>query len=392
MPNKKLFGDLVKEHVAKASKIEIPGIEGGIDLQYIETQRALLNKLMSTDSSARPEVHIPLKEALFSPDASVLFPKVISDVLMRPKEPVMFGQTVLAKTITIDNTRSVEFPTIGAVRAKDLAEGQEFPEVQPPFGEAMTEIKVGKVGLLIAVSEDVIRDSMWDVLALYIEAAGYAMLRHKEEKIFREFQSKAYVAIDNSNTTDENGWTKGVDASGNINGSLSFNDLIDSIGCLIAHEYAPTDIIMHPLAWTIFMKDPRLQFQLLTHGSIGTTYGTMGQDNIASNLPWNLNVMITPFCPYSTSTALTLDSVGSNRTGPVSDIYIVDRNNGIVILERDPMMIDSFDDPRRDILSMKFKERYGLGLLNGGKSAVALKNIHITPNYEPLYSVRTKSM
>jgi len=390
----KLFGELVQDRIDKVNedfKVAVPGHDEGIDLKYIETQCALLNKLMSTDSNRRPGITIPMKEALFSPDASVLFPKVISDVLMRPKEPMMIGQTILSKTIAIDNVRSVEFPTIGAVRAKDIADGQEFPEVQPPFAEAMTEIKVGKVGLLLAVSEDVIRDSMWDVLALYVEAAGYAMLRHKEEKIFREFQNKAFTVIDNTQSSTA-AWSRGVDTSGNVNGSLSYLDLIDGIGALIANEYIPTDIALHPLAWSIFMKDPRLQFQLLTHGAIGQTYPSAGMDNIPINLPWNINVAVTPFCPYTTSTTLTLDSVGGDRTGPVTDIYICDRNNGIVILQRDEMQIDSFEDPRRDIQSMKFKERYGLGLLNAGKSAVAIKNIHLADNYEPMYTVRTKSV
>jgi len=388
--SEKRIMDLVNSAIEAASNVIVPGTNITLTRKEMLESVGVLERLMST-SGNKPDVGINLKEALWSADASVLFPKVYNNILLRPKEPLMFGQTTLAKTIQVDNVRLIEFPTIGAVRAADVADGQEYPEVQPAFGEVMTEVKTNKSGVAVSVSEDVVANSMWDVLALYVEAAGFAMMRWKEEKIFREFQAKAQVVCDN----DLGGLylTTGTNTSGETNGTLTYNDIIDAISSLIANEYIPTDIIMHPLAWAIFAKDPVLRYQLMNSGSVNSTYGNMGPNAVAANLPWNINVVVSPFVPFTTTSVVsTLAASGTElTTTPDTDIYICDRNNGIVILQSEAMQTAEWNDPRRDIQYIKFKEKYGIGLLNGGKSAVSLKNVRITQNYEALYSIITRS-
>ena len=46
-------------------------------------------------------------------------------------------------------------------------------------------------------------------------------------------------------------------------------------------------------------------------------------------------------------------------------------------------------DPYRDIMRMKAKERFGVGMLNSGLGAIVAKNIIVAENFEPVYSVRT---
>jgi hypothetical protein len=392
MNNGKLFKELLDKAVDENVNISIPGTDKSIDLKYINDAVETIKSVMVTDASKRPALKLDMKETLYSADASVLIPKVISDVLMRPLEPMMIGQKTLARTVTIDtDMKSVEFPTLGALRAGDIAQGQEYPEMNLAFGEATTEIKVTKSGLKCSIAEEVVNNSMWDVLALHVEAMGYAMMRWKEEKIFKAFEDTAIVAFDNSNS-DTAYHTTGTYTDLNKNGTLAFNDLIDAMGMLLANEYAPTDIVLHPMAWTIFMKDPRLQFQLLTHGPVGQTYGPIGPDNIAQNLPWSMNVNVTPFVAYSTNTHLTNLAATGDDTGPCTSIYICDRNNGIILLQREGLQPDQFNDPSRDILYLKVKEMYGVGLPNGGRSAVVLKNVRIAENFAPMYTVRTKSL
>ena len=42
---------------------------------------------------------------------------------------------------------------------------------------------------------------------------------------------------------------------------------------------------------------------------------------------------------------------------------------------KDPISTEQFDDPARDIKTLKVKERYGVGILNGGLAIAVAKNI-----------------
>lgn len=363
-------------------------IGSGLSPKEFDRQVRVLKELMSPGYRAMAGPTI--LEALHSADASILFPKAISDVLLRPREPLMIGQTLLAKTVQVDNVRSFEFPVMGALRAFDLAEGQEYPEQQPSFTQHFTEVKVNRVGLMLAVHEDVIRDSMWDILGLLIEAAGYAMMRHKEEKIFNEAIAKGHVVYDNDTPNSSSGtwWTHGKGPDGKKpNFSVHFDDFIDAMGALVAHEYVPTDIIMHPLAWVVFAKDPILRAQFLTAGQIGqSVWRTAPQFDQGINVPWNVNYQVTPFVPLRFNSTLSAPTGGEiiNTPCEITDILIIDRNQAIIVLQRDPMEMDNFDDFRRDARMVKVRERYGVAALNQGRAISVIKNVRLEQNFAPI--------
>lgn len=378
------FGELLNE--VEKRQVERVGLE--ISPKEYDRQLRVLKELMSPQYYAMNGPTI--SEALHSADASILFPKAISDVLLRPREPLMIGQTLLAKTVQVDNVRSFEFPVMGALRAFDMAETQEYPEQQPSFTQHFTEVKVNKVGLMLAISEEVIRDSMWDVLGLLIEAAGYAMLRHKEEKIFNEALAKAHVVYDNDTPNSASGtmWTHGKGSDGKTpNFSVHFDDFIDAMGALVAHEYVPTDIVMHPLAWVVFAKDPILRAQFLTAGQIGqSVWRTAPQFDQSINVPWNVNYQVTPFIGIKFNAQLTNPTGSSiiNTPAMISNILVLDRNQAIIVLQRDPMEMDNFEEFRRDARMVKVRERYGVAALNQGRAIAAIKNVRLEQNFAPV--------
>jgi hypothetical protein len=53
------------------------------------------------------------------------------------------------------------------------------------------------------------------------------------------------------------------------------------------------------------------------------------------------------------------------------------------------MTTDQFTDPYKDIYNLKFKERYGLGILDEGKAISVAKNIALDTTYEKPQLVRT---
>jgi len=46
------------------------------------------------------------------------------------------------------------------------------------------------------------------------------------------------------------------------------------------------------------------------------------------------------------------------------------------------MSTDQFDDPSRDIRSMKMKERYDIVMLGDGEGITVAKNVKLARNYE----------
>lgn len=387
------FSEILKNQADKESSKLAKLVSEGYGIEEMNEQVEVLSNLMRTDGAYKgPKVD--MSEALQAADASILFPKVISDVLLRPKEPLMIAQTLLARTIQVDNVRSVEFPTMGALRAFDLAEGQEYPEQIASWTEHLVEIKTQKVGLMVSVDDWLVTQSMWDVFALHVEAAGYAMLRHKEEKIFAEFQAKSHKVFDNS-LTDPNAWTNGKAFNQSRNYSVTFDDFIDCMGGLVANEYVPTDIIMHPLAWAVFAKDPILRNVMYTQSQIGQTIWTNKPDfDQQMNVPWGgVMYQVSPFVPLTQHDTLSTGPASGLSACSITDIYVVDRNNSCVVLQADGMTTEEFKDPRRDISNLKVRERYGVGSINGGRASATIANVRLETNYAPtgIYGTVTPS-
>ena len=68
-----------------------------------------------------------LCDALSTPDASILIPKVISNVVKEAIEPLLVG-TSLLQTIRFSAGQQITFPAAGAFTAEDIPEGGEYPE------------------------------------------------------------------------------------------------------------------------------------------------------------------------------------------------------------------------------------------------------------------------
>jgi hypothetical protein len=398
MPNTLL--ELAESVAAKDLEAAYGPAEGDQDklkkqaIQFATTEK-ILRELMtpSTNGGAKPYASsIKLKEAVHTADFKILFPRIVQDTLQLPREPIYIGQNLLARTINVDGARIMEFPTLGAIRAFELGDTQEPPEQDPSFSKNITEIRTRRFGLKLELSNDVINESQWDVLALYTQAAGNAMRRKKEELIFNEYTTRAVNIFDNS-SSDQTKWTSGRNSGGvTKNGTFDHLDLLDMMAALGTNGYVPTDVILHPLAWAIWAKDPILRYQLLHSGAVGqSNLGMFGQDpgTQSTYIPFGLNVVVSPFQDIAYQTTLSTGNPNASGTADFTTISVVDRNASVLILQRTPMQMVQWENPVRDIQSLMFHERYGLSVLNGGRSAVTAKNCRIDLNFNPLYSLRT---
>lgn len=364
---------------------------------FSQTEKMLYELLRPMDSRPKNVPKIKLAEAVHTADFQVLLPRVIQGLLQQPIEPNYIGQSLLARTVQVEGHRMMEFPTLGAIRCFELGDTQEPPEQDPSIKKNITEIRVRRFGLKLELSQDIIDESQWDLIGLYTSAAGAAMRRKKEELIFAEYQRRAIVVFDNSLAESTGKWTQGKGADGvTANGTFDHLDLLDMMAALGANGYNPTDVVLHPLAWAIWAKDPYLHFQLLFKGGVGQSFGQFQGAGVDMNanqfVPFGLNVLVSPFQDISYRTTLSNPGVTGGIAANYSTVTVVDRASSILVLQKTPQSMAEWTNPMRDIQNMMFHEKYGLALLNGGRSAVQAKNVRIDQNYQPLYTVRNVTL
>lgn len=319
---------------------------------------------------------LTIQEAFSSPDAAILFPKVIQNVLEEAAEPKKIITPLLSVVRT--DARVVEFPAVGALRAGEVPEGQEYPAQSLVF-EKRYEGKVSKKGLTVPITDEVIQDSQWDIVGLHVRAAGRAMQRFKESIAQERFDSEALTVLEN--TYGGSYETTGTDAAGTANGTLSLNDIITLAGELIADERNFTHLIMHPLAWIILAKDPVIrQFQIYGDRSVYTTALPSGRNlfddtSFVNLFPWVPSIILSPYAKWDTS-----------ETYPQTDITAIDAEDIGTLLVREEQVTEDFDDPKRDIQTMKLKERYDI-VVYGDRQIKMAENVVVARNYEAVATV-----
>jgi hypothetical protein len=357
---------------------------------------------------------IELTDALSVPNAPILMPKVISNIVKEAAEPLLVGTSLLQR-INYSYGQTITFPAVGALVAADIAEGQEYPERSLQMGGSTVTASIGKSGVAVKITDEMIRYSQFDVIGMHLRAAGRALARHKEVKIFNYIRSMGVPVFDNVTPTGSlKGVTTGRDMSGAGNGSVTMDDIFDAYAQIITQGFTPNTLLLHPLTWVMFVKDAQLRHFVLQNGGgnwfanwTGQPAGRAPWDNsnqgglgmssgqniipgspasgaTPSNLlayPQTLNsapvlqgymnipfrIIVSPFVPYDPRRKLT-------------DIYMFDSAElGVLIVDED-VMTEEFDDPRVDIRKIKLRERYGIGILNEGKAIGVLKNVHVVPN------------
>lgn len=336
--------------------------------ELLESLPAWQNAL-AEDGYLDEDNRVTIKEAFASPDAPILFPKVISRTLKEAAEPQALI-TPLLSTVRLGKARSFEFPAVNAIQAAEIPEGQEYPEQALAFAKQI-EGKVSKKGVKVAFTDEVISDSLWDIVGLHVRAAGRAMARLKEQIALGRFADAATVVYDNSDGAVADTTGRGID--GVANKSLTWDDVVDMAAVLMAENHIPTDFIVHPLMWSIFLKDSVFHSGGANYGGAWNFRPGSKDSAVNQTAPLGLNVLVSPFVSFTAK---------SGATPAKSDVFLVDRNEIGVVMVKDDLSVDEWNDPTRDIRSLKMKERYDIVTFGDGEGITVAKNVDLVRNYE----------
>lgn len=339
---------------------------------------------------------VTVAESLMSTDTVKLIPKVIEGQLREAAEPEYLA-TQYMNTIHVDGGSGSVYviPVVGELRASEVTEGGRYNEDSVDFNtleNKTLEVKVKKIGLKVSITEEAISDSSWDIYSINVRKMGQAMARYKEEWCFNSFSNHGFTVFDNDKREQfPEAGTTGRAADGSYNDTMSIEDFLDMVLALMGQDGTPTDVIMHPLCWTIFAKNSTIG-NGVTYGAFGgenvhpwgATQGTPGFAGLQANagpqkfilspaqvqgrLPMPLTVKFSPFVKF-------------DKQRRKFDMYCLDRSNVGVIVEKEALTTDNWTDPERDIRLLKCKERYGVGVLDNGRGITVARNLAVAPTY-----------
>jgi len=360
---------------------------------------------------------LSFRDLMATCNAQMWMPRVIENVVRLPVEPLLVIPSILDRVAYTAAARYT-FPALGAIRAFDIGQGQTYPEQYLNIAPGSMTVNVGKSGVMFKITEEMAKYSQFDIINMHLLAGRRALDRHKEKKGMDWITGMGVTLFDNkSPTSSVYGTCTGRSMSGAGNGACRMEDLLKGYSHIMMQGFMPTTILLHPMAWSMWMLDPLLQTIAKNTGNanlwfqshnmprssspwraasqngmgINSTAGP-GQftpsGNAASEtattasqldptlnsqavipgyFPHPLNVLVSPFVPF-------------NEMNNTCDIMLFDQSNlGALIVEED-VSSDQMEDWNADIIKVKLKEKYTYAIYEDGLAIGVFRNIPIVAN------------
>lgn len=356
---------------------------------------------------------LSINDIVTSEDIKPFIPKVIKKIIMDAIEPSLLIVENLFAKLNIPNGQLVEIGAISGITAGKIAQGAAYPTstLAMDVTSATTQITVSKYGCSINIAQEVIDDNQFDVISLWLKAAGSALGRLKESNAIKLINDMGITVFDNASPTDsELGILTGRNIAGAVNGTMTLNDLFDMWAYLSLRGFTPDTVIMSPMAWKTFAVDPQLREIVLKGATLATRRmplgnsangfadpfsglglkmkGTGGESGSSawtqtmtpvgntlnippSYLPTPLKILVSHLVPFT------------ERSGkkPLTNIIMADSQRCGILVQREDATTEESDIFGVDVHSVKVYERYGMNVFDQGKGIIVAKNVVVDYNY-----------
>jgi hypothetical protein len=393
------------------SKIKKKDIQLYDQVYNVFTNGGSINSPLAEDSDT-----FSIEDLVTSEDIAPFVPKVVKRIIVEAVQPNQLIIPNLFTQVNIPQGQMVEIGSIGAIAAGRIAQGDIYPEntLSTDTVGATVNITVSKFGCAINISDEAIKDNQFDVITLWLRAAGAALARLKENQALKLVNSMGVTVFDNANPADaELGSLTGRNIAAAPNGSMTLNDLFDMWAYLSLRGFNPDTLIMNPLAWKVFAVDPELREIVLKGATLATRRMPLGSGNnqwsgqftpegvgpkyqytgdedgvnaYTQNVTpvgatWNvppqylpspLKVLVTHLVPFSERAA---------DEKPITNIIMADSQRCGILVQRENPTTKEADIFARDVHAVHIYERYGMGLFDQGKGVAVARNVVVDRNY-----------
>lgn len=366
---------------------------------------AIAKKLNLTDADA---TEMKLKDILNKGDLSKYLPVAISEVVRAAAEPLLIANQLFTRIAQKDGV-FITLPAEGAMEMIDeIAAGAEYGTEDIAMGTGtVIRVDIRKYGVKLALTEEMIEASQYDVIAQWLKAAGKAFARRKNAVCFSMMSKIGMTLVDNMNPAQSvlGRSLSGKDATGAFNYSFGEEDFFDIYAAMLVEGYAPDTIVMHPLTWAIWTKDPFLKVFTWQNGGgplIGGydvqgvsregTFGGLGMSPKGAR-PGEQNPSDFQGKPQLPAWAgvpfkvLVSPQVPFDPVKKTSTIFFIDSQNCGALIQAEEINHHSWSDPERDIQSIKLREKYAIAILNEGRGVGVVKNVKLVPNRVAVFGI-----
>lgn len=364
-----------------------------------------------------------------SSEITPLLQKSLEILIREPVEPNLVVTGLYNRVQAQGLNTQILAGAMGAVYAQDIQEHGTYPEVNFQIGGAVSTAWIGKCGIAASFTDEALRYSTWDIMAMNLRLMGNALARHKEQKAVAFLKTLGTTLFDNATPTESlYGVLTGRSVDGTGNGSLTMDNLMRAMAHMSEEGFAPDTLLMHPLFYYTFLQDPVLRAMMLAHGGGGYynmhtgshnaqapwsngamgaqgpsnglklvnpgpggfsgggpsgggvangetvtgLAGRSGQSTVAPRVPgyfpFNFNVIVSPLCPYDPE----------DETG---DIFLLSSGNvGFYLVDEDPTTVE-WRDESVEVVKVKIRERYGFAVAHEGQGVGVIRNVKVAQNF-----------
>ena len=351
-----------------------------------------------------------------SSEITPLLQKSMEILIREPVEPNLVITGLFNRVQAEGLSTQVLAGAIGAVYAQDVQEHGTYPEVNFQIGGAVSTAYIGKAGIAASFTDEALRYSTYDIMAMNLKLMGNALARHKEQKAAAFLKSLGTSLFDNSKPAESLfGTLSGRKEDLDPNGSMTMDDLMKGMAHMSEEGFAPDVLLMHPLFYYNFVRDPVLRQMMLAHG--GGQYFNPYTGNPGPQNPWNQGAMgamgpsngrsITPGGNIAGETATSLANRSQQATSapnvpsyfpfgfrvvvsplcpfdPESmkgDIFLLSSGNvGFYLVDEDPTTVE-WRDENTEVVKVKIRERYGFAVAHEGQGVGVFKNVYARQNF-----------
>lgn len=364
------------------------------------------------DETTGETIQFSLKDAVSTPDAPQMLKRIYTEIIQEAVEMQMVGQRLI-RTMRHNEVmgESVSYKWIGAGNIPNVerAEGGEYPEFSLAVGQTSTiKAQFRQCGLVVKVTKEQIEQGQWDVIRLHITEAAKALARAKEKRIFELFDGQGVIVFDNDTPASSlKGECTGRDRYGVKNGAITQEDLFDMYCQGLANGYNPNVILMHPLAFPIFQKDPILrnagynmynprefinsQLNPINSYNNGTIDTWRQQQRMSTGSGQRLSAKeieltttgfnsLPSYSPLAGVTIITSHLVPFDAINQTTSIIMIDTEASGVLNVKNPLTVDSWDEMTREITAVRIKESYSIDVIDNGLGILVAKNVPLVPN------------
>jgi hypothetical protein len=139
-----------------------------------------------------------MKDAVSASDIRPFMQTSMEIVLREPVEPLMVISSLFDKVMSKGLDVKVIGGALGAVVAADIPENGTYPEVFFQLGGGYKTVHIGKSGLACSFTDEALRYSTWDIMAMNLKLMRNALIRHKEQKAIAFLRQLGTVLFDNA--------------------------------------------------------------------------------------------------------------------------------------------------------------------------------------------------